>query len=144
MKLSTKIRYGLRAILQIAMEGESKPIMARQIAERQNISEPYIDQLLIPLRTNGLIRSFRGRRGGYQMAADPKELTVLNIVESLNGRLNIMDCLDDNECDRKPRCATKVIWEQANENLRQSLDSTTLKELVQRELELNRSPDFAI
>ncbi len=144
MKLSTKIRYGLRAILQISIDGEHEPVMARAIAEKQELSEAYIDQLLIPLRTNGLIRSFRGRRGGYQMAVDPSRLTALEVVEALDGKLTIIDCLDKKECDRRPVCATRTLWERANQALRQTLASTTLDDLREIEQELNTSPDFVI
>ncbi len=144
MKLSTKIRYGLRAILQISIDGESEPIMARAIADKQGVSEAYIDQLLIPLRTNGLIRSFRGRRGGYQMAVDPRKLTVLEIVEALDGKLTIIDCLEKENCDRLPGCAARTVWEEANNSLRKTLASTTLEDLRQKEMENIRPPDFVI
>ena len=144
MKLSTKIRYGLRAILQIAVEGEKTPLMARKIAEKQGISEPYIDQLLIPLRTNGLIRSFRGRRGGYQMAVKPRELTILDIVEALDGKLSIIDCLEDDKCKKATTCAARVVWEKVDKTLRKTLSSMTLEDLREIEVNLEQTHDFVI
>ena len=131
-------------MLQIAQESGHRPVMARRIAEKQGISEPYIDQLLIPLRTNGLIRSIRGRRGGYQLAADPRRLTVLDIVEALDGRLSIIDCLDEQECTRQSVCATRVVWEQVETVLRQQLSSTTLQDLLDIEQKMQIPNDYVI
>ncbi len=144
MKLSTKIRYGLRAILQISLQGEKAPVMARSIAEEQEVSEPYIDQLLIPLRTSGLIRSFRGRRGGYQLAVDPAKLTILDIVEALDGKLSIIDCLNEKECSRKTICATRIVWEKVDRALRESLSSMTLQELCEIDQRFLAAPDYNI
>ena len=122
MKLSTRVRFGVRIMLQIAMEGRDKPVFARVVAERQEISEAYVDQILMPLRAGGLLLSRRGRTGGYQLAHDANDITILDIVELLEGRLTMVDCTDgESNCPRLPTCAASRVWTRLSAVIRENL-----------------------
>ncbi len=98
MKISTKGRYGLRILIDLAMHDPEKPRLIRDIARSQQISEKYISCLMISLRRGRLIRSVRGMNGGYHLAKDPKEISLLEILEIMEGSLSIVDCV---QCPEK-------------------------------------------
>lgn len=132
MRLPTKARYGMRAILELAIDyEEEEPVLKRDIAARQDISEKYLEQVLIPLRIAGLVRSVRGARGGYLLARDPSRITLLEIVEACIGDVTMVDCTEDPEfCSRVDGCATSIIWKELTEAIRTTLASKTLADLV--------------
>ncbi|MFO7821272.1 MAG: Rrf2 family transcriptional regulator [Lentisphaeria bacterium] len=132
MKLSTRVRFGLRIMVQIAAEGEKEPVFARRIAAAQGISEPYVDQILMALRSGGLVISRRGRKGGYQLADAPENITALDVLETIEGDLGLVECvLDASACDRLAGCVTHKVWRQATAALKNSLSSVTLADLKQ-------------
>ena len=130
MKLSTRVRFGLRMMAQIAVQGTQRPVLAKNIAEEQDISEAYVDQILLPLRTSGLLTSQRGRSGGYQLARIAENITVLDVVEALEGEICLVDCIEKPEaCKRTLRCTTRPVWDALNSAIRDCLCKFTLAEI---------------
>jgi Rrf2 family protein len=133
MKLSTKGRYGLRAMLEMALNEEQEPMATRTIAERQGISERYLEQLLIPLKQAGLVKSIRGSQGGYILGRKSQDITVGDVIRALEGPIAPVDCvseLNPNECDRSSFCVTRGIWSQMRDAISAVLDSYTLQDLA--------------
>ncbi len=133
MKISTKGRYGLRILLDIVLNGEDAPRLTRDIATSQNISEKYISRLVIDLRRAGLIKSLRGAKGGYRMARFPEDITLLEIVETMEGRTSIVDCvLQPDVCSKVEACAVHQTWAEINRKIRDVLGEVTLKEIADK------------
>lgn len=145
MKLSTRTRFGLRIMVQIAVEGDEFPVFARRIADTQDISQAYVDQILLPLRTGGLLRSLRGRRGGYLLSRPASAITVLDVVEVLEGPLSLVACLDEEEeCERSPSCVTRRVWKGVANTIRETLGSITLEELKKQQKQLQTPDNYVI
>lgn len=133
MRLSTKGRYGLKAMLDLAINGQNGHIALNSIAERQNISEHYLEQLIAVLRKAGLVESMRGAQGGYILARSPKDITVGDILRTLEGSLAPVDCVVENkehECSQADYCVTKPIWLKVRDSINKVVDSITLQDLV--------------
>ncbi len=133
MKLSTKGRYGLRAMLDLALSEQTGPIASHTIAQRQDISERYLEQLLIPLKQAGLVKSIRGSQGGYVLGRAPKDISVGDIIRVLEGPLAPVDCVNElnpEECKRADLCVTRLIWTKVRDSIAVILDSYTLEDLV--------------
>ncbi|UCG14991.1 MAG: RrF2 family transcriptional regulator [Deltaproteobacteria bacterium] len=138
MRLSTRGRYGTRLMVDLAQHYDEGPIPLGEIAKRQELSVKYLEQLIILLKGAGLIRSTRGRRGGYMLARKPGEISVGQIIEVLEGRLAVVDCVADGElCHRSPGCPTRNIWMQMTDNLKEQLFSLTLQDIIFCEAEPN-------
>jgi Rrf2 family cysteine metabolism transcriptional repressor len=147
MKISTKIRYGTRAMLELASHYGEGPIELKEIAKRENISLKYLEQVIIPLRTAGLIKSVRGSKGGYSLAKHPSEICLNDLVEILEGPLNLIECLNDPKvCQRVPSCVTRDIWREVSEAISGIFHSITLEDMVnrRREKEGRVSPMYQI
>lgn len=133
MKLSTKGRYGLRAMLDLALYTDDGPITTRAIAEHQGISERYLEQLLIPLKTAGLVKSIRGSQGGYILGRKSDKITVGDIIRVLEGPIAPVECVNEvnpEECQRADYCVTKVIWSEVRDAIVGVLDKYSLADLV--------------
>jgi Rrf2 family cysteine metabolism transcriptional repressor len=130
MKLSTKGRYGVKAMVDLAINYGSQPISIKSISERQHISEYYLEQLFSTLRKSGLIKSIRGARGGYVLTRSPEEITVAEVMYVLEGPIEISDCLEDGVCNNIECCATRLLWERVKNSLDSVLKSTTLGDMV--------------
>lgn len=131
MKISTKGRYGLRILLDLALHEGDSPRMIRDIAVSQQISEKYISRLIIELKRAGMVKSIRGAKGGYRLARFPKSLTVLDIVEVMEGPISIVDCvIEPDACRRIQSCTTRKIWAKLNHDIRRSLSGVTLQDIV--------------
>ena len=136
MKLSTKIRYGARAMLELASHYGEGPVELKEIARCQDISIKYLEQVIIPLRTAGLVKSVRGSKGGYSLAKPPSEICLFDVIETLEGPLCLVDCINDpKSCRRSLSCVTRDIWSDVSEALRRVLRSITLDEMVRRRIE---------
>jgi Rrf2 family cysteine metabolism transcriptional repressor len=136
MKISTKIRYGTRAMLELACHYGEGPIELREIAKRENISLKYLEQVIVPLRTAGLVKSARGSKGGYSLAKHPSEICLKDLVETLEGPLNLIECLKDPKvCQKVPYCITRDIWREVSEAIDGIFHSVTLEEMVRRKKE---------
>lgn len=133
MKLSTRSRYGTRLMLDMAQHYEQGPIQLGDIARRQGISLKYLEQIIIPLKKAKLVISVRGPKGGHHLAKSPKEITMAEIVELLEGSVSIIECVHNPEsCDRSGVCLTRQIWTEASQVMYDKLESLTLWTLVQR------------
>ena len=134
MKLSTKGRYATRAMLDLALHWGEGPILIRDISKRQEISELYLKQLLIPLKAAGLVRAVRGARGGFTLARPPAQIKLIEIVQATEGSTAPVDCVDDAAiCSRSDLCVTRGVWAEIKEALDRVLRSTTLQNLVERQ-----------
>jgi Rrf2 family protein len=134
MKLSTRARYGTRALLDIALNGKDRPVLLRDIARRQQISTMYLEHLITPLITAGIVRSIRGAKGGVWLARPPRETKLSEIVLLLEGSLAPVECVDDPKyCPRSAFCVTRDIWTEMKEAMNGVLEATTLQDLVERQ-----------
>jgi len=129
MKISTKVRYGMRAMVELARLGGQKPVMLSVIAANQGLSDKYLEQIFTMLRTAGLVRSVRGSKGGYILADDPKNIGVLEIFKALNGPLELVDCVDSKNCDRCANCPTYPLWLELTDAVKNVLGSKTLADI---------------
>ncbi len=131
MKLSTRGAYGLRAMSELALNYGKGPISLKTIANRQTISEAYLEQLFGSLRRQGLIQSTRGSRGGYSLSRSPEEIHVGEIIRTLEGPIGPMQCVatDEPPCERAAGCVTKGVWEKVRNSVAEVLDSITLAQM---------------
>ncbi len=133
MKLSTKGRYGLKAMLDLALYSRQGHIALKNIAERQDISEHYLEQLIATLRKAGLVKSIRGAQGGYTLGASPKDITVGDILRALEGSLAPVDCVLEEDpvlCDKGKCCVIRGVWEKVRDSINDVVDNITLENLV--------------
>ena len=131
MKLSTKCRYGIHAMFDLAQNVGQGPQTLRQISERQMISEQYLEQIVGTLRREGMVTSVRGAQGGYMLARPAEEITVGQMIRVLEGPLFFTDCLVDKEaCVRSGQCPSRLVWERLNDCINGVIDSITLKDML--------------
>lgn len=145
MKLSTKGRYGLKAMFELALHFGEGPIPLRDIAENQNISEHYLEQLIATLRKDGLVNSVRGAQGGYFLASDPKAITVGNVIRSLEGSIAPSECVLEGEpidCHKGEYCVTRGIWKKIRDSINDVIDTVTLEDMVEEHRELNKKKGY--
>jgi Rrf2 family cysteine metabolism transcriptional repressor len=136
MKISTKIRYGTRAMLELATQYGKGPVELREIAKKENISPKYLEQVIIPLRTGGLVKAIRGSKGGYSLAKPPSEICLNDLIEILEGPLNLIECLSDpTACRKVTSCVTRDIWKEVSEAIYKIFNSITLEDMVNRKRE---------
>ncbi|MFC2041071.1 RrF2 family transcriptional regulator [Chloroflexota bacterium] len=144
MKLSTKGRYGTRALLDIALHQEDGPVSLRNIARRQQISLPYLEHLVAPLIDGGIIRSTRGIGGGVSLAKSPEEIKLSEVIGLLEGSLALVKCVTDpTVCNRSEFCVTRDLWSELKTAMDGVLESTTLQDLVVRQ-KLKEEPMYHI
>lgn len=130
MKLSTKGRYGVKAIVDLAINQGETPVSIKSISQRQNISEYYLEQLFAPLRKAKVIKSIRGAQGGYVLNADPSKITVLDIMNILEGPVEISECLDNGDCTNIDCCATRTVWKKIKDSIDNVMESITLQDIL--------------
>lgn len=133
MKLSTKGRYGLRALIDLATNGGQEPVSIMSISERQGISERYLEQLMSKMKKAGLIKSVRGAGGGYILARDLKDISVGDILRALEGNLDPVECsgfLEEGGCQAADSCVTKYVWQRINDSINRTVDEIYLEDLV--------------
>lgn len=132
MKISTKGRYALRMMVDLAEHDNGEYIRLKEIAKRQEITLKYLEQIIPQLTRSGLVRSYRGNNGGYQLARRPEDYTAGEIIRALEGSLAPIACIEDdpNRCPRKDNCATLDFWQGLWDVVNQYLDSVTLADLV--------------
>lgn len=131
MRLSTRTRYGMRALLELAIAHKGVPLQIKAIAERQSISNKYLEQLVAMLKTAGLVRSIRGPHGGYVLAKSPAEIKLTDVFKTLEGPILTVECVDDESaCSNSADCITRRLWMEINEAILNVLDNKTLGDLV--------------
>jgi Rrf2 family protein len=134
MKLSTKGRYGLRAVLDLAVHEDEEAVALSQIAERQGISMNYLEQLIAKLKKAGIVKGIRGAQGGYKLAVPVEEISVGDILRALEGNLDPVDCSEvnkgDSSCSNADQCVTKYVWKRISDSINDAVDGIKLSELV--------------
>ena len=134
MKISTKGRYGIKAMLDLALYSKGEYIALRSIAKRQGISENYLEQLFSVLKKAGLVKSIRGAQGGYVLSDSPDKITIGAILRALEGSLAPVNCVIEDspiKCERIDICVTRIIWEKIRNKINEVVDSITLADLVE-------------
>lgn len=137
MKISTKGRYALRLMVDLAMNNTGEMVRIKDIAERQHISEKYLEQIISVLKRAGFVRSLRGSQGGYQLAKEPKDYTVGMILRLTEGSMAVVSCLEGevNQCERAGSCVSLRLWTMIDNAVNDVIDHVTLQNLVEWELE---------
>lgn len=131
MKLSTKGRYGVKAMVNLAVHYGEEPVSIKSISDSEGISECYLEQLFGPLRKAGLIKSVRGAQGGYILSKPLEEITVADIIMVLEGPIEISECIDGTSCSNEEGCATRLLWEKIKKSIDSVLETTTLFDIVE-------------
>jgi Rrf2 family protein len=132
MKLSTRTRYAVRAMIELAQNEANRPLQLKIIAKRQDISVKYLEQLMAILRSAGLIRSVRGSKGGYVLARPPNQVRLSDILHCLEGPVTTVECVEDsNYCVRAAECAARQIWTKVQQAIEEVLQSITLQDVVE-------------
>jgi Rrf2 family protein len=141
MKISTRARYGLRLMVDLAVKHGKGPILLKDVSRSQEISEKYLSQIIIPLKTAGLVKSFRGAHGGYTLQRDPAKINLLEVVSALEGDLSLVEVVaSPASCSRTDICVTQEVWHQVSRAMVSTLEGITLADLATR---LNALPKSA-
>lgn len=133
MRLSTKGRYGVLAMVELALRYGSGPVSIKEISERQNFSDSYLEQLFASLKTAGLVKSLRGARGGYFLSRNPEDIIVGEIIRALEGPIELAECVDGGGnmvCSKSPECVTRGLWKDISDSISQVIDNRTLQDLL--------------
>lgn len=133
MRISTKGRYALRLMLDLALNDNGEPVRIKDISGRQGISNKYLEQIISTLVKAGMVRSLRGPQGGYRLAKGPEQYTVGMILRLMEGSLSPVACLDDggNLCDRENDCVTFLLWRKLDDAIKGVVDTITLGDMVE-------------
>jgi len=137
MKLSTRVRYGLRAMIELAKQPDNTPVSLRVLAKNQLISTKYLEQMISSLKIAGLIESVRGAEGGYRLARPARSITVWDVYNVLDVSVEPVDCLRTN-CSRENICSARELWVELTKSITIILKSRNLQQLAKRELELQK------
>lgn len=146
MWVSTKAQYGMRALVEVALGGE-RPTSLKTVADRQDLSQQYLEQIFAVLRRAGIVESVRGAHGGYRVARAPASVTALEVVEHLEGSVAPVGCIEDDEaCGRMGNCSTEMLWRQVDGAVRDVLGRTSLADLMaqRRFLQLDRVSEATV
>ncbi|MTI80088.1 MAG: Rrf2 family transcriptional regulator [Firmicutes bacterium] len=141
MKLSTKGHYGLKAMYDLALHYSNDPIPLKTVAERQRLSENYLEQLIAALRKAGLVRSVRGAQGGYILAKPPEEITVGDVVRVLEGPIAPLECVSEEyigDCDQFNYCISRNVWAKVRDSISDVLDSISLADMCREAKEIDQ------
>ena len=139
MMISTKGRYALRLMIDLALNDGAKPVSLKDVANRQGISDKYLEQIISVLNKAGYVRSIRGAQGGYLLKKEPKEYTVGMILRLTEGSLAPVACIEDNQivCERQDACVTSMVWKKINDAVNDVVDNITLQDLCDWQNEKN-------
>ncbi|MBN1176282.1 MAG: Rrf2 family transcriptional regulator [Dehalococcoidales bacterium] len=134
MKLSTRARYGTRALLDLARHEGERPVQLKEIAGRQDISLHYLEHIIAPLVGAGIVKSIRGARGGLQLIRHPEDVKLGEVIQLLEGAITPVDCIGDPaSCERADLCVTRDIWCDVKKAIDATLDAVTLQDLVDKQ-----------
>lgn len=133
MKLSSRARYGLRALIDLAVHSETESVSISSIAARQSLSEAYLEQLMAKLKKAGLVVSTRGAQGGYKLARAAEQISVGDVLRALEGNLEAVQCsgLSEEGCQGAQLCVSKYVWQKINESIARTVDEIKLNTLVE-------------
>ncbi|MFW6279103.1 MAG: RrF2 family transcriptional regulator [Bacillota bacterium] len=138
MKVSTRGRYGLRAMLDLAQTQSTGAIPLRKIADRQNISIQYLEQIFVTLRRAGLVKSVRGAHGGYKLNKSPDKIYIGDIIRALEGPIAPSECLVNDNCKERENCITRELWGEVKDSIENVLDSMTLEDLRKKSVKTEK------
>jgi len=145
MKVSTKGRYGLRSLMDISSHQANGPVNLNDIAERQGISAKYLWQIINLLKTAGFVRGTRGPKGGYVLIRNPADITLLDVIQVLEGPVTLVECMDAPEfCSRTESCVADSVWTEVSESIRKALSRITLAEILRRHAEAGSANHYII
>ena len=146
MKISTKGRYAVRVMLDLAVNNTGEYIKVKQIAERQEISEKYLEQIISVLNKAGFVKSTRGAQGGYRIVGNPENYTVGMVLRLTEGKLCPVSCLEDevNQCGRCDTCETLTVWKELHEAINKVVDGVTIADLAKKQMEREAAMDYSI
>lgn len=131
MRISTKGRYAVRMMLDLAMQESGIPVSIKDIAARQQISEKYMEQIIAMLSKAGFVKSIRGAQGGYILRKEPQEYSIGMILRAAEGSLAPVECLDGGECQKKDKCVTVKVWEKVDKAVNDVVDNITIADLIE-------------
>ena len=132
MKLSTRGRYGIHAMYDLALNADGGPQPIKALAERGGIPEAYLEQLFAVLKREKLVTSTRGAQGGYVLARKPEEITVGDVLRALEGGLGLVDCLDEEDaCGKSCACPSRIVWMKLRDGLNAIVDGITLRDMIE-------------
>lgn len=140
MKLNTKIRYGLRTMIELAMNAGESGLLQKNISERQGIPLKYLDKIISDLKSSGLIRNVAGKKSGYMLTREPARITTYDVYRAFEGKLAIIQCLNDdnaNACCRDEQCASQEFWEKLNTDIEAAMIDRDLAQLAARQKEID-------
>jgi Rrf2 family protein len=133
MRISTRTRYGVRCLLELAVNYAKGPVFLKDIAKLQEISDKYLSQIVIELKSAGIINAFRGAHGGYVLAREPEQITLREVVAILEGDLKLVECMRDGmACPRAPECVTQDVRIKLGDVIAETLEEITLADLAAR------------
>ncbi|MCF8303783.1 MAG: Rrf2 family transcriptional regulator [Bacteroidales bacterium] len=143
MRLNTKVRYGLRAMVQIGLDSETG-ILQKDISLKQGVSNKYLDQIIAPLKANGLIEKAHNPHAGYILSRPATRITAYDIYRAFEPVLSLVPCIENNDkCKRLNTCATAQFWSGLNRQVRSYFESQTLQQLIDHQRQLNRKQDLS-
>ncbi|MGI6071077.1 MAG: RrF2 family transcriptional regulator [Blautia sp.] len=146
MKLSTKGRYGLRALVDLAVYSEEEAVSIQSISSRQHISVSYLEQLMGKLRRAGLVISVRGAMGGYRLARPAGEISVGDVLRALEGNLDAVSCPgneEDKGCEGADLCVTRYVWKRINDSITEAVDSIMIEQLVEESRKIKEKGEIS-
>lgn len=135
MILSTKGRYGLKAVFELASSYGNGPVPLKRICDKYDISENYLEQLFGKLKRAGYVKTTRGVQGGYSLAKEPKDITVGMILRALEGEITASNCVSKETCSREAVCATRTIWEKIESSINNVIDNISLFDMIEDKIE---------
>lgn len=142
MNISTRGRYGLRALIELSMLSREGPVNLRDLSEKQNMSLNYLEQIFYKLRKAGIVQSIRGAKGGYLLALKEDKITVSQVINALDGPISFSNCdnpdLREKSCTGPSTCITRVLWKELEDKIDQMLSSITLKDLRTENFNINK------
>lgn len=144
MKLTTRTRYGVRLLFELALHYDQGYIQLNDIAKAEAISEKYLEQIVSFLKSAGFVQSQRGAQGGYVLARSPGSITMNDIVEKLEGTPYVVDCVDGGDCDRTSVCVAKNVWRKLSDAMKSTLSSITLADMVEDAKRKNEEVNYEI
>jgi Rrf2 family protein len=141
MKINTKTRYGLRTLLELALNNDNQiGIYQKEISERQNISNRYLDHIIASLKTAGLVTNVGGKKSGYKLSKKPSEISMYDVYKAFDNKMQIIDCLvDDNNCPGKQSCSAREFWQDLNNCTSNYMESVKLTDIAERQKSINKT-----
>jgi len=131
MKLSTKSRYAVRAMVDLAVHYKKEPVQIKDIAKREKLSVRYLENIFTQLRADGILNSEKGKGGGFYLSRKPTQITMLDIVQSVEGKLSIVDCVDfPSRCKKASICVSREVWQKISIGVKKILKNITLQDLI--------------